>query len=89
MAPEVAIELPPYTARNSSTVSNVDRAASDSCSEAPLVGISPGEGILVIGVGGGCGEPRVGISPASAVAERTHAKAEATKSRFMSFLLEV
>jgi hypothetical protein len=57
----------------------------------PLVGISPGAFVLVVGVvSSGAGEltPTVGMSPASADIEKTKVRVNAIKNRFMDVLLE-
>jgi hypothetical protein len=43
--------------------------------------------VSIIPLGGGAGEPLMGISPAKAETERTHAKAIAAKNRFIGILL--
>jgi hypothetical protein len=53
---------------------------------APPLGISPGDGALVVGgvpAGGGEAKPPDGISPAHTVVESTQASAIAVKNRFM------
>lgn len=91
-APAPTIQLPfcLYTHSKPKTISNADSAALESCSAAPLVeispgtlGTSPGEVVLVVCPVGGCGPGTVGMSPASAGAERTHIKANADRNRFM------
>lgn len=87
---DVAIELPTQAARKPSTVSKADSAASDTCSAAPLVGISPVEVSVVVCVaplGGGAGTPPEGMSPAKAGDERAHARITDIRNRFTDFLL--
>jgi hypothetical protein len=53
----------------------------------PTVGISPRMVVCVVPVGAGEGDPPVGISPAKAGPEKTHAKAIVIKNRFMDVSL--
>ena len=70
-------------------MSSADTAASDICSAEATDGTSPGVSVGCVNplvAGGGEGKPQ-GISPASAVDERTHARAAVITSRFTGFLL--
>ncbi len=84
-----SVELPRLDypiANKPSTASKADSAALDISSVTTPVCVSPGEVVVVVCVvpwGAGEGEPLVGISPAKADVESTHAKTIAINNRFM------